>query len=91
MEEFHGGHVGGIKQKNFLHENKIYFPKEKLFIVLLFQPGRPGVTRKPSVNKALNFLNVQKFTLVTRLVRLSWMVIIVVIITGEENSMFKSL
>ena len=34
------GHVGGVNNKKYLHENEIHFPRENCFIVLLLQHGR---------------------------------------------------
>ena len=35
MECVRSGHVGGVNNDKYLHENEIYFPKEHRFIVLL--------------------------------------------------------
>ena len=40
MECVRSGHVGGVNNEKYLHENEIYFPKEHRFIVLLLQHGR---------------------------------------------------
>ena len=40
IECVRSGHVGGVNNEKYLHENEIYFPKEHRFIVLLLQHGR---------------------------------------------------
>ena len=40
IECVRSGHVGGVNNEKYLHENEMYFPKEHRFIVLLLQHGR---------------------------------------------------